>query len=283
MQHQELELRTADGTSLYAQMWTPSGPIARAVAIVHGLGEHSGRYNEMAEFFASMGLMVLAYDHRGHGRSGGGLPSFEVLRSDIDVALEFLRRHGFAKPTLVGQSMGGGLVLQHALRFPASIGSAVAMSPMLRTAFPPPFWKLWLGRVVGNVWPSFTLRTGIDANDLSHDPEAVRAYLADPWVHRKISAALGLSMIAAGERSLEHAGELSVPLLLMHGTADRITSHRASEAFARDAGSWCRLQLWDGLAHDLHHELQRTDVLRYIVDWILVESSETHPAASPAS
>jgi alpha-beta hydrolase superfamily lysophospholipase len=279
MQHQELELRTGEGTSLYAQTWTPSGPIARAVAIVHGLGEHSGRYKEMAEFFASMGLMVLAYDHRGHGRSGGRLPSFEVLRSDIDVALEFLRQQGFAKPTVVGQSMGGGLVLQHALRFPASIASAVAMSPMLRTAFPPPFWKLWLGRVVGNVWPSFTLGTGIDANDLSHDPEAVREYLADPWVHRKISAALGLSMIKAGEWSLEHAGDLRVPLLLMHGTADRITSHRASEAFARGAGSWCRLQLWDDLAHDLHHELQRTDVLRYIVDWILVESSETHPAS----
>lgn len=283
MQHRELELRTGDETLLYAQTWTPSGPIARAVAIVHGLGEHSGRYKEMAEFFASMGLMVLAYDHRGHGRSGGGLPSFDVLRNDIDVALEFLRHQGFAKPTLLGQSMGGGLVLQHALRSPESIASAVAMSPMLRTAFPPPFWKLWLGRVIGSVWPSFTLGTGIDANDLSHDPEAVRAYLADPWVHRKISAALGLSMIAAGEWSLEHAGELRVPLLLMHGSADRITSHRASEAFAQSAGNLCRLQLWDGLAHDLHHEVQRTDVLRYIVDWILVESSQTRPAASPAN
>ncbi|MEI8212735.1 MAG: lysophospholipase [Planctomycetota bacterium] len=272
MQHREFELRTLDGTRLFAQSWTPVGTPLQSVAVIHGLGEHSGRYAEMAGVFASAGLQVVSFDQRGHGRTGGRLPSFYVLRDDIHVLLDMQRREGFQRPVLLGQSMGGGLVLSLVLQQSTGLSAAVAMSPMIRTAFPPPYWKLFVARWLGRVWPGLTLNSGINANHLSHDPEAIRAYLGDPLVHHRISAALGLTMLESGEHVLEIADRWNLPLLLMHGTDDRITSSQASQAFAKKAGTQCTLMLWEDLAHDLHHECERLGVLHFVADWILRQS-----------
>lgn len=282
MKHHEFELTTVSGQRLVAQSWTPAAKPWQAVGIVHGLGEHSGRYAHVAQALTDAGLVVCTYDQRGHGRSrhgasdngldGSGLPSFDVLRCDIDVLIASMQSQGYPKPFLMGQSMGGGLVLNLAVRRPSSLSGVIAMSPMLRTAFTPPMWKLAVARWLGRVWPRLTLGNGLNADDLSHDRTAVQQYLDDPLVHRRISAALGLSMLESGEWTLEHADQLQLPVLLMHGTGDRITSAAASQLFAERAGQRCTLELWPNLYHDLHHELERDQVLQRVIDWLRAQS-----------
>lgn len=280
MKHHEFELTTISGQRLVAQSWTPAVKPWQAIGIVHGLGEHSGRYAHVAQALTDAGLYVCTYDQRGHGRSRNGsdgdrLPSFDVLRRDIDGLIVSMQKQGFPKPFLMGQSMGGGLVLNLAVRRPSSLSGVIAMSPMLRTAFAPPMWKLVVGRWLGRIWPGMTLGNGLNADDLSHDRTAVQQYLDDPLVHRRISAALGLSMLESGEWTLEHADQLQLPVLLMHGTGDQITSAAASQLFAERAGQHCTLELWPNLYHDLHHELERDQVLQRVIDWLRAQS-ETH-------
>jgi len=264
----ELGWTSSDGGFLFARSWSTEGPSKAVLGIVHGLGEHSGRYQSVAEAFQTMGIGVVSYDQRGHGRTGGKLPSFETLSSDIPQLLVAMDAFGNAPKFLFGQSLGGGLVLHHAIATKPPVRGVIACSPLLATATEPPRWKLVLARLLRKLWPSFTLDSGINPRDLTHDPEEVQRYLNDPLVHHRISAALGWSMLQAGHWTLAHAGELSLPTLLMHGTQDRITSHAASRQFASDAGELCTLRLWEGLYHDLHFEFNRGEVLACIRDWI---------------
>ncbi len=233
--HHEFTLTTSDGTSLFGQSWSPKQTPVCSIGIVHGLGEHSSRYEPIANHLVEAGFQVVSYDQRGHGKSKGQMPSFQTLLNDIDTLLEQMTRLSPSPRFLYGQSLGGGLVIHYALQRRPSIAGIIASSPLLRTATDPPAWKLWVGRTLGKIWPSLQLATGINANELTHDRQAVERYLNDSLVHRRVSAALGMSMLDAGVWSLENAASLSLPMLLMHGTADRITCSKASEQFAQSA------------------------------------------------
>jgi alpha-beta hydrolase superfamily lysophospholipase len=269
----------------FARAWMPEQTPWAMVGLVHGLGDHSGRYAGVAQALVGAGIGVVGYDQRGHGLTGGPLPTFEVLLSDIDRMIAAMEALNDAPKFLYGASLGGGLVLNYALHCQSQYVShsrhqksrlqgAIASSPLLTPAFKPPAWKLMLARWLRNLWPSFTLASGIDPNDLSRDPLAVEQYRNDPQVHHRISAALGFSMLQAGQWALEHASELQCPVLLMHGTKDRITSHEASREFAAKAGANCTLKIWDGFFHDLHFEPERDQVLRFVVDWIQAQVAE---------
>ncbi len=270
MNYSEFAIDDRRGGSLFARSWLPDSTPTAIVGLVHGLGDHSGRCQGIADFLVNSNLAVVAYDQRGHGRSGGALPSFDTLMSDIDPVLARMQELSTAPPFLYGISLGGGLVLNYALKRKGPLRGVIASSPLLATAFQPPRWKLAFAKLLQDWWPSFTLPSGIDPNALSHDPEAVEQYRKDPLVHHRISAALGLSMLEAGRWAVAHASELAVPVLLMHGTQDRITSHIASQEFAEGAGPQCTLRLWDDLYHDLHHERTREEVLTYVTQWISI-------------
>lgn len=117
------------------------------------------------------------------------------------------------------------------------------------------------------VLPAFSMSSGLRAEDLSRDPEVVRDYINDPLVHDRVTPRF-LDIREAGLWALTHAAELPLPLLLMHGTADRITSTQASIDFEADAGDRCSLQIWDGLYHEIHNEPEKEQVLAYVVEWI---------------
>jgi alpha-beta hydrolase superfamily lysophospholipase len=183
---------------------------------------------------------------------------------------------------LYGQSLGGGLVLNHLLRRRPQLAGAVVSSPLLLPAKQPPRWKLRSGRLLQHLWPSFRFATGVPSSALSHDPQVVAAHQTDPLVHRGVSARLGVQMLDAGRWALEHAAELASPVLLLHGEADTVTSCEASREFARRAGPQCTLQTWPGLLHELHGELQRDEVLQAVVAWLRSVSARHNPGpASP--
>lgn len=262
---------SADGLPLAGRCWEPAGEPRAIICLVHGLGEHCGRYAHVAGALTDAGYAVLACDKRGHGRSGGKrgyIPSYDALMDDIDLLLAQASQRFAGKPRfLYGHSLGGNEVLNHALRRKPALAGVVSTSPGLRTAFKPPALQLAAGRLMNRLWPAFTLANGLDVTAISRDPAVVEAYQADPLVHDRLSARLGVSLLESGEWAIAHAAQFPAPLLLMHGAADRLTSCQASQEFARKAPT-CTLKLWDGLYHETHNEPEKGEVLAFIVSWL---------------
>lgn len=261
-----------DGTKFHLRTWEPAAaPAGLAIALVHGLGEHSGRYVELVAHLTEHGYPVIAMDLRGHGRSTGKrghAPTYEALMDDIELLLGAAReRFPGVRLVLYGHSFGGNLVINYVLRRRPDLAGLIAMSPALRPAFHPPGWKLGLGRMLYRVWPSLTLYSEVDMRGVSRDQSVVRAAQADPLAHDRISARLGLDLLQAGEWALQQAHTLAIPTLLMHGDSDRVTSATASREFARRA-SLCTLRIWQGLYHELHHEPEKAAVFTEITRWL---------------
>ena len=272
MKHIEIEWETRDHLRLYAQGWQPETESKALVCLVHGLGEHSGRYEHVAAHLTRAGYVMMAFDQRGHGKSDGQrghTPDFEILGKDIAQFLEeSVRRYPDYPCFLYGHSLGGNLILNYVLRHDAQLTGAIATAPALRTAFEPPALKIALGKIMYRLWPTLSMSNEIDVETLSRNPEVVRAYVNDPLVHDRLTPRLAIGMLDKGEWVLQHAAELSLPLLLMHGAADRLTSPQASSEFAVRAGDRCTLKIWDGLYHEIHNEPEQEEVLAYLLDWL---------------
>ncbi len=265
-------MRTADGIELHERHWLPESGCRAVVCLVHGLGEHSGRYQHVGEAFTAQGLGLYTFDLRGHGRSGGRrshTPSYEALLDDIDLLIDAAQAEQPGVPLfLYGHSLGGALVINHVLRREPPILGAIASAPALRPGFEPPRWKLAIGRLAARLWPTLRLASELDPTAISRDPEVVERYLSDPLMNRSLTAGLGMAVIDEGERALAEAGRLAVPLLLMHGTGDRLTDVEASRRFADAAGDLCTLRLFEGLYHEPHNEPEKAEVFQCVFDWI---------------
>lgn len=273
MREEEWELSARDGQRLYARTWLPDGaPAQAAVCLVHGMGEHSGRYRTVAERLTEAGFAVLAYDQRGHGRSPGPrghAPSIGALAADAAVLIDAAgaMRPGLPR-ILYGHSMGANVALNAALRLAPPVSGLVLSSPWLRLAMNTPAPKLWLGRAIARIWPQFAQSTGIRAADLFRPDRPPDSYAPDPLSHKRITAGMFTALEAAGEWALANAGLLRVPLLLMHGTADRITSFEASRELAARVGTSARFLPFEGGYHELHNDLEREEVLNVMAAWI---------------
>ena len=270
VKHDTFELQGS--TSLFAQSWAPTTTFRGTLGIVHGLGEHSSRYLQFANQLVQAGFRIVAYDQRGHGRTGGkrgDVASYEVLLDDIETLIAEMTAGGAGLPKyLFGQSLGGNLVLNLALRRRPNLAGIIASSPLLLPTHPPSRWKQFAARFLRRTCPSFRFRTGVQAEGLSHDATVVTAYKTDPLVHDLVSARLAVAMLDAGQWALDHASELHLPLLLMHGTADPITAIDATIEFAQRACDTCTLHTFPGLYHELHWERERAEVTKVVVGWI---------------
>lgn len=298
MSHIEFTKQSSDGLSFYFQGWEPEGTARAVVCLVHGLGEHSGRYAHVAQVLNDAGYILFGFDLRGHGRSAGRrghTPSYEALMDDIGGLLdEADARYPGLPRFLYGHSLGGNLVLNYALRrhLPSNLPTregeplsplalqqrgagerglcgVIATSPAVRLPQPPPRLQVVLAKAMNRLYPALQMPNGLALDGLARDPEVIRAYASDPLVHNKISVRLALEMLAAGEWALAHAAEFPLPLLLVHGTADILTSAQASAEFAaRVPAGRCTLKLWDGFYHETHNEPEKAEVLGFMVDWL---------------
>jgi alpha-beta hydrolase superfamily lysophospholipase len=268
----ESKFEGRDGISFYVQGWEPDAQPQAVVALVHGHGEHVGRYAHVGKALADAGYVLVGFDQRGHGKSGGArghTPSYDALMDDIDTFLAMLSEKYSGKPLFIyGHSMGGNQVINYALRRHPRIAGAISTGPWLKLAFQPPPAKVALGKLMNNLVPSFTQPSGLVTAGLSHDAEVVRLYDNDPLNHDKISARLFVGMYDSGLWALEHASELSLPLLLMHGGADPMTSAEASRQFAGKAGKNITLRIWDGMYHEIHNEPEQAEVFKVMIEWL---------------
>ena len=272
MNHIEFTHQSPDKLQFYFQGWEPEASVRAVVCLVHGLGEHTGRYAHVAAALNDAGYAVLGCDLRGHGKSGGPrghTPSYDTLMDDTGRLLDEAAERYSDKPRfLYGHSLGGNLVLNYTLKRKPQLAGVVATSPLIRTTNPAPAVKITLGKLMYKLQPGVTMANGIPLDSLAHDPEIGRAYAADPLVHNKISARLALDMLQAGEWALAHAAEFPLPLLLVHGTADELTSAAATQEFAGKVRGDCTLKLWDGFYHETHNEPEKAEVLAFMAAWI---------------
>ena len=272
MKHANLSWKTADGIDIFAQKWEGDSTPKAVICIVHGMGEHSGRYAHWASRFVTDGYAVIAYDQRGHGKSGGGrghTPSYEVLMDDVALFLRHAATQFKDIPQILyGHSMGGGVVTNFVISRKPAILAAIFSAPYYRLAFEPPKLKIMAGKWMENLLPALTLPTGLDANHISRDKEEVRKYKADPLVHDKISAKMGMQVIDYGEKVMKAAGAITIPFLLIHGTGDQLTSYQASKEFMLNAASNGTAKFYEGLYHELHNEPEKDQVYADIISFL---------------
>jgi alpha-beta hydrolase superfamily lysophospholipase len=263
------------GHTRFVHQWAPLDEEPWAcVSIVHGFGDHGGRFAGMATSLASMGLHVIACDLVGHGRSPGKrgvIESYEQLLDEVERVLQFACESLPKVPHfLFGQSMGGNLVLNWAMRRAESgfpIFGVVAGSPMLRSPNTPKESIMNAGRWLAQRFPNLRIPTPVQVSKLSQDRRAQDAYLRDPWVHRTMSLRLAAGLIDSGLWAIEHASKLRIPALLMHGSEDTLTCPGGTRDFAERAGKIATHRSWPGCRHDLHDEPQRERVFATMAHW----------------
>lgn len=276
MQHFEFSWKNPAAVDIYAQGWAPDGAADAVKAVIilqHGLGEHSGRYRHVAEFFAQHGIALLANDRSGHGKSGckrGHIHKYEYVFDDISkLHHEATVRYPDKPVFLYGHSMGGGIVLNYLIRHPKNgLKGAIVTGPLILPAFQPSRIIVGLGKLMRGIFPGFVQNNQVDANKISRDPQVVKTYQQDPLVHDRISAETGVTMLEWGKYILENGKEISIPLLAMHGSADQLTSPKATQDFVRQAKGNITLKIWDGLWHEIHNEPEQLQVLLEIYKWI---------------
>lgn len=267
----EGQLSSTDGTRLAYRAWSqPSAAVT--FAVVHGLGEHSGRYERFAHGMAAFGMATYAIDLRGHGRSAGQRGHVDAWSQWVDDAAAFVslverEAHGEVVP--LGHSFGGCVVLSavrsgklpRARRF-------VLSSPALRLKASVPGWKSALGRVVDRVAPRLALDNEVDAGTVSRIPEVVTAYQTDPLVHRKISGRLFAEWQRAAAANLAHARDTRIPFLVLAGTADRLIDAGGSQELHEKAPAMSELRMLEGRYHEPFNDLGSEEVFAAIAEWV---------------
>ncbi len=261
------------GLELFQQSWTPDGRSARgAVAIVHGIGEHSGAYATVVESLVPAGFAVYGFDLRGHGRSPGQrafINSWDDYRQDVRAFLQFVDGQQPGQPRfLLGHSMGGIIVLDYALRYPDDLHGVIAIGPAIGELGLSPV-LMALARLMSRVWPSFSMRTGLDGTAISRDPDVVDLYRADPLVHDRGTARLATESVRTVAWIQEHAAELRVPLLIQHGEADSIARPDGSQRFVTNVTEPDKTYIeYPGAFHQVHNDLCHQQVTSDLLNWL---------------
>lgn len=267
--HLESTWKAPDGAELYYQEWLPGGEVKAAVVLVHGLGEHSARYQHVADFLNAAGYSMTAFDLRGHGRSTGvrGDCSYDQTAEDIQHFLDQTSARFPGKPLfLYGHSLGGALVLYYGLTHQPKLTGIIATSPGLIPAQDPGAKRI-IAKLLAKLMPTMTMNNDLDVTGLSHDTTVSEKYLADPLVHPKISTRLGNDLLSKGEWMTQQSS-FPAPLLLLQGSADRLVNPKGARKFAENVKGAITFQEYPGLYHELHNEPEQKEVLQTILDWM---------------
>lgn len=269
MKHSEFNFTIYD-TKFYAQVWEAKTTKA-VVVLAHGMGEHSGRFANVAKKLTDNNFSVVAFDHFGHGKTEGKRghnPSFDAVLDSITATIEKATALFPEKPIfLYGHSMGGNAVINYVLRKSHDLKGVIATSPFLKLAFQPPIIKLFAGKILQKIAPSITMGNELNPNDLSRDLAEVEKYINDPLVHDQISPNFSITFIESGKLAIEYGNRLTVPMLILHGTDDKIIDYKGSQAFAKNAVN-ASLKLYEGGYHELQHDLCKEEMMQDVVDWL---------------
>lgn len=287
--HDEGHREIAPGRSAYWQAWLPPQEQAREqaralVVIVHGVHEHSARYAHVGARLAAVGFAVYAADHRGHGRSDGRRGNIErmaLIVADLSSFVRFAReRHPGLPVFMIGHSLGGLIALNWVTESGALLDGLVVSGPAVQPAVGSALLKQLAG-ALSTVVPNLGV-VALDADQkISRDPEVVRAYQEDPLVyHGKLKARTGAEILAAMASLPARLPRLSLPLLILHGTADQICAPAGSTLVRDNVSSRdTTLIQYPGLYHELFNEPERNQILTDLITWLTHHLPTTHSAS----
>ncbi len=278
MKHRELSFEGAGGVPLFGQAWLPETAVTSVVVVAHGLGEHSSRYQWLAERLVAQGRAVYALDHRGHGRSGGpraNIERFAHVVSDFCTWVGRARRqHPDVPAFLFGHSMGGAIAFASAARVQDTLSGLVLSGPALGAGDAVPALQWLSARVLSLIAPN----TGVlklPATAVSRDREVVLAYENDPLVmHGAIPARTVVELLQAMATFPALAKQLRLPVLVQHGTADSLVPLEAARAVHHAMASRDRtFRPYEGLYHEIYNEPEREQVLADLLRWLSLHAA----------
>jgi len=270
-----IEARVENKMTLPGRVWAAERPRG-LIGIVHGLGEHCGRYAALAADLVAADFSVASLDWPGHGEapgSRGDVRSWTWVRDQMVPAILSATQGMPGQPQrlphiLLGHSMGGVMALDYAITHPNPITGVIASAPALRTAMPP-WWKLMLANVALATAPSVGFSSGLDTGGISRDPEVNRARSEDDLIHDVISPRLYAGFNEARQRVLREARRLSIPALVMHGEADRVVDPEGSKEFVAAAPRrLTSLILYPDAFHEIYNDFGRERVVADTVRWL---------------
>jgi alpha-beta hydrolase superfamily lysophospholipase len=275
---QEQTLPTGRDGNLHARLWSDGGgsPLGLVTA-VHGLGDHSERFGWLAEQLCAQRYALFAFDLQGHGRSPGGrgrVESYDSLLADIAAALRTAAELVPDVPhLLLGHSMGGNLALNYVLRaseFAAGIKPAglALISPMILPPNPPQRAHVLAAWLTGHLLPWLSVRKSVAAGQLTRDAEHATAMAEDPLTHSRISLYLATQLLSQGRWAIDHAREVALPTLIMHGDDDELIDRSACENIAVRIGPLASYVAWPDMRHNLFHDLGREEVVGRLCQWL---------------
>ncbi len=274
MNHLETSYTTHDGIKLFLQAWMPDHPKA-SLLLVHGLGEHSGRYEGLVNMLGELDVAVFTFDGRGHGKSAEGEPdafveSFEDYMKDIDALFDKVKTYVPNVPVFIfGHSMGGGLVAAHALKHKPDAAGVILSSAAIKEAEGTSSILIASAKWISKLFPRLKVLS-LDANAISRIPDEVSKYLSDSLVYTKaIPSKTGYELLRMTRFIQDKASEFELPVLLIHGTDDKLTNPEGSKLLhAKAKSSDKTLHLFEGGFHELLNDLESDKALEIIRDWI---------------
>jgi alpha-beta hydrolase superfamily lysophospholipase len=261
------------GLDLYYQCWREGGEARASLAIIHGFGEHCGRYLNVVNPLASQGFVIYGFDLRGHGRSPGQrghINQWEEYRGDVEAFLHFVGKEEPNLPVfLLGHSMGALIALDYLLRLPAGLrGAVISGAPLEPVGVAKPFLVL-LARLLSGIWPHFSLSLGLDTAALSRDRDVVKAYEADPLVHGKTTVRWGTEILKTVEWVKAHPAEVRIPILLIHGGSDRLNSPDGCRRFFEKITFPDKeMKVYPESYHEAHNDLDHAQVMKDMAQWL---------------
>jgi alpha-beta hydrolase superfamily lysophospholipase len=275
MKHIESSLSTFDGHELFVQKWLPDH-IKAYVIIVHGLGEHSGRYSEFAAKLVENELGVIAFDGRGHGKTAKKLPdayieNYELYIKDVDFVVTGIKLEFPQVPIfLLGHSMGGGMVSAYMLHNFPKVNGVVLSSALLAPSTNVSKVLIFLSGFLSYLTPKIkTIK--IDNTKLSHDQEVIKDYQMDPLVyHQGLPARTGYELVRMMNFIQINAQKFTTSVLMIHGTSDSLTPVEGTKGFFNKIGSEDKIcKLYPGLYHELLNETSKVEITQEVIDWIM--------------
>lgn len=273
---QDYFFASSDYCRLFWQKWIPEEPVKAVIVFQHGLGEHSGRYQNLLDIMQGRGIAFYAMDARGHGQSEGirgHVKPFSQYADDLHQLIQLAKKEQQVdKIFLLGHSLGAIIAADYALRHQEELKGLLLSSSGILPQMGGYFSVLkQVTKVLDKYVPELSLGSYLNLKYLSHDKKVIDDYKADPLTHGKATPALGHAVFNIHKRHFAEAPKLSVPLLVFHGTADGLTNPRGSEQFYQLSGSQDKtLQLYEGLYHETMNEIPvcRAEVLKDVRNWI---------------
>jgi acylglycerol lipase len=272
MIHREYEWISSDNKKVFGQSWQPDEKPRAVLIIIHGLGEHSGRYKRWAGLFVQNGVAVLSQDMIGNGRSEGKrghIRNFQKLIEQIDFIISKSQELLPGIPAILyGHSWGGNLAANYAMSKDPAVQAVIISSPWLKLAFKIPWYLKILANTLTPVLPSQVIKTNAKSGNRCHDPVINEEAKKDPLIHRAISLRMFQITMEQGLFAMKNVYKINRPFLIMHGSGDTTTSHTASEEMARNTSPLTTLRIWDDLYHELHSEYEYQEIFSYVMDWL---------------